>query len=136
MMQIRVILRSYAYGYETMDLPRTKFYIGTNKFAPYWKFLFIDQQTFQYENLHCQSKVDYGIVNEETWGKVEEFRRGERVELDHLPLEISTAEMNHEEGRKRGAEEGNNKNMGQTSIGGDYKMADLKNKKQRRWQQN
>jgi hypothetical protein len=33
--------------------------------------------------------IDYGTVNEEAWERVEEFRIGERVESDHLPLEIS-----------------------------------------------
>jgi hypothetical protein len=42
-----------------------------------------------------ETVIDYG--NEEAWKLVEEFKVGERVELDHLPLEISTEETNHEE---------------------------------------
>jgi hypothetical protein len=45
--------------------------------------------------------VDYGIVNEEGWERLEEFRIGEIVESDHLPLEISIEEMNQEEGQKK-----------------------------------
>jgi hypothetical protein len=45
--------------------------------------------------------IDYGIVNEEAYKKVEEFRIGERVESDHLTLQISIEETNHE---KRGKE--------------------------------
>jgi hypothetical protein len=41
--------------------------------------------------------IDYGIVNEEAWESVEEFRIGERVESDHLPLEISIEGTNHKE---------------------------------------
>jgi hypothetical protein len=40
--------------------------------------------------------------NEEAWDKVGEFRIGEKVESDHLPLEISIEETNNEEkGRGR-----------------------------------
>jgi hypothetical protein len=46
--------------------------------------------------------IDYGIVNEEAWERVEEFRIGERIES----LEISIEEMNHEEmGNGRAKEE-------------------------------
>jgi hypothetical protein len=41
--------------------------------------------------------IDYGIVNEETWERVQEFRIGERVKSDYLPLEISTEGTNHDE---------------------------------------
>jgi hypothetical protein len=51
--------------------------------------------------------IDYGIVNEEAWERVEEFRIGKRVEsADDLPLEISIEETNHEErGKGRAKEE-------------------------------
>jgi hypothetical protein len=50
--------------------------------------------------------IDYGIVNEEAWERVEEFRIGKRVESDDLPLEISIEETNHEErGKGRAKEE-------------------------------
>jgi hypothetical protein len=32
--------------------------------------------------------VDYGIVNEEAWERVEEFRIGVRVESDHLEITL------------------------------------------------
>jgi hypothetical protein len=41
--------------------------------------------------------IDYGIVNKEAWERIEEFRIRERVEWNHLPLEISIEETNHEE---------------------------------------
>jgi hypothetical protein len=44
-----------------------------------------------------ETVIYYGIVNEEAWEKVEEFRIGERVESDHLPLEISIEGTNYEE---------------------------------------
>jgi hypothetical protein len=34
-------------------------------------------------------RMQYAIVNEATWGRVEEFKVGERVDADHLPLEIN-----------------------------------------------
>jgi 23S rRNA pseudoU1915 N3-methylase RlmH len=46
------------------------------------------------------------IVNEEAWEGVEEFRIGERVDSDHLPLEINVEEPNYEErGKLRAKEE-------------------------------
>jgi hypothetical protein len=47
-----------------------------------------------------ETEVDYGIVNEEGWERVEEFRIGEIV--DNLPLEISREKMNQEERGKEG----------------------------------
>jgi hypothetical protein len=40
--------------------------------------------------------IDYGTVNEEAWERVEEFRIGERVELDHLEIAL---------GKRRGGKE-------------------------------
>jgi hypothetical protein len=48
-----------------------------------------------------ETVIDYGIVNEEAWDKVGELRIGEKGESDHLPLEISIQETNHEEEEKR-----------------------------------
>jgi hypothetical protein len=60
--------------------------------------------------------INYGIVNEESWERVEEFRiPRERVESDHHPLEISIEGTNHVEkekgGAREGTEEGDNKSM-------------------------
>jgi hypothetical protein len=49
--------------------------------------------------------IDYGIVKKEAWERIEDFRIGERVESNHLPLEISIEETNHEERRKGKAKE-------------------------------
>jgi hypothetical protein len=38
--------------------------------------------------------IDYGIANEEAWKRVEEIRIEERVESDHLRLEISRYRRN------------------------------------------
>jgi hypothetical protein len=48
-----------------------------------------------------ETVIDYEIVNEEAWERVEEFRILERVELDHLSLKRSIEEMNYEEREKR-----------------------------------
>jgi hypothetical protein len=44
-----------------------------------------------------ETDIDYAIVNEPAWEKVEEFKVGERVDSDHLPLEISIEGTKHEE---------------------------------------
>jgi hypothetical protein len=49
------------------------------------------------EGSRGETVIYYEIVNEEEWERVEEFRIGERVESDHLPLEISIEEKNHEQ---------------------------------------
>jgi hypothetical protein len=33
--------------------------------------------------------LDYAIENEAAWERVKEFKVGERVDSDHLPLEIT-----------------------------------------------
>jgi hypothetical protein len=45
-------------------------------------------------NLHSREEtvIDYGIVNEEAYQRPEEFRIGDRVESDHVPLEIRIEE--------------------------------------------
>jgi hypothetical protein len=52
-----------------------------------------------------ETVIDYGIVDEEAWERVEEFRIGERVGSDHLPLEISIEGTNQEERGKGRAKE-------------------------------
>jgi hypothetical protein len=56
--------------------------------------------------------IDYGIRNKEAWEGADKFRIGERVELDHFPLEIIIEETNHKERGKGRAKEGDNKTMG------------------------
>jgi hypothetical protein len=56
-----------------------------------------EEEEWSYIDSRKEIVIDYGIVNEEALESVEEFRIGERVEPDHLPLEISTEETNHEE---------------------------------------
>ncbi|KAJ3656719.1 hypothetical protein Zmor_015769 [Zophobas morio] len=41
-----------------------------------------------YVGTRGESIIDYGIVNEEAWEGIESFKVGERVESDHMPLEI------------------------------------------------
>jgi endonuclease/exonuclease/phosphatase family metal-dependent hydrolase len=41
--------------------------------------------------------TDYAIVNEAAWERVEKFKVGERVDSDHLPLEITIQGTNYEE---------------------------------------
>jgi hypothetical protein len=46
--------------------------------------------------------IDYGIVNEEAWERVEEFRIGERVESD--PLEITLRKRKGGKNRRKWVE--------------------------------
>jgi hypothetical protein len=52
-----------------------------------------------------ETVIDYAIVKEEAWERVEKLTIGERVESDHLPLEIIIVETNHKQRGKRGARE-------------------------------
>jgi predicted DNA-binding WGR domain protein len=45
--------------------------------------------------------IDYGMVNEEAWERVEEFRIGERVESDHLEIALRKRRRGKEQ-RKKG----------------------------------
>jgi hypothetical protein len=65
-----------------------------------------EEEEWSYIDSRKEIVIDYGIVNEEALESVEEFRIGERVEPDHLPLEISIEETNHEEMGKGRAKEG------------------------------
>jgi hypothetical protein len=44
--------------------------------------------------------IDYGIVNEEAWERVEEFRIGERVESDYLEIALRKRRGGKEQRRK------------------------------------
>jgi hypothetical protein len=45
--------------------------------------------------------IDYGIVNEEAWERIEEFRIGKRVKLDHLEIVLWKRRRGKERRRKR-----------------------------------
>jgi hypothetical protein len=47
-----------------------------------------------------ETLVDYGIVNEEAWERVEEFRIGERAESDHLEIALRKRRGGKEQRRK------------------------------------
>jgi Fic family protein len=47
-----------------------------------------------------ETVIDYAIVNEAAWERVKEFKVGERVDTDHLPLEITIEGTNQEEKEK------------------------------------
>ncbi|KAH0814053.1 hypothetical protein GEV33_008739 [Tenebrio molitor] len=47
-----------------------------------------------------ETVIDYAIVNEAAWERVKEFKVGERVDFDHLPLEITIEGSNQEEKEK------------------------------------
>jgi hypothetical protein len=52
-----------------------------------------------------ETVIDYAIVNEAAWERVKEFKVGERVDSDHLPLEITIEGTNQEEKEKGGTRE-------------------------------
>ncbi|KAJ3660702.1 hypothetical protein Zmor_005140 [Zophobas morio] len=47
-----------------------------------------EEGEWTYVGARGESIIDYGIVNEEAWEEIESFKVGERVESDHMPLEI------------------------------------------------
>jgi predicted DNA-binding WGR domain protein len=48
-----------------------------------------------------ETVIDYGIVNEEAWERVEQFRIGERAESDHLEIALRKRRRGKEQRRKR-----------------------------------
>jgi hypothetical protein len=50
-----------------------------------------------------ETVIDYGIVNEEAWERVEEFRIGDRVKSDHLETVLK---------KRKGGKEQRNKGWG------------------------
>jgi predicted DNA-binding WGR domain protein len=55
--------------------------------------------------------IDYGIVNEEAWERVEEFKVGERAESDHLEIALR---------KRRGRKEQRRKGMGDRNETVDF----------------
>jgi hypothetical protein len=47
-----------------------------------------------------ETVIDYGIVNEEAWERVEKFRIKERAELDHLEIALSKGRGGKEQTEK------------------------------------
>jgi hypothetical protein len=45
---------------------------------------------YTYSGSRGETVIDYVMVNEEAWDEIEEFKVGERVESDHMPLEVRT----------------------------------------------
>jgi hypothetical protein len=54
------------------------------------------EEKWTYVGSRGETVIDYAIVNEKAWKTVEKFTIAERVELDHLPLEIIIEGTNHE----------------------------------------
>jgi hypothetical protein len=76
-------------GEETDGMDRRKKRSGTNKGT--------------YIGSRRETVIDYGIVNDEAWERVEEFRIGEKVESDHLEIALR---------RRRGGKEQRRKEVG------------------------
>jgi hypothetical protein len=47
-----------------------------------------DEEKWTYIDIRRETVLDYGIVNEEIWERVQEFRIGERSESDHLEIAL------------------------------------------------
>jgi hypothetical protein len=58
-----------------------------------------------------ETVIDYGIVNEEAWERVEEFKVGERAESDHLEIALR---------KRRGRKEQRRKGMGDRNETVDF----------------
>ncbi|KAH0810075.1 hypothetical protein GEV33_012716 [Tenebrio molitor] len=55
---------------------------------------------YTYIGSRGETVIDYVMVNEEAWDKIEEFKVGERVESDHMPLEVRTKGREQERSMK------------------------------------
>jgi hypothetical protein len=53
---------------------------------------------YTYIGSRGETVIDYVMVNEEAWDEIEEFKVGERVESDHMPLEVRTKGREQERG--------------------------------------
>ncbi|KAJ3625182.1 hypothetical protein MTP99_018744 [Tenebrio molitor] len=58
-----------------------------------WEILNGNRQGYEegewtYNGSMGKTVIDYGILNEEAWEKVEEFRTGERTETDYLEIAL------------------------------------------------
>jgi hypothetical protein len=53
---------------------------------------------YTYIGSRGETVIDYVMVNEEAWDEIEEFKVGERVESDHMPLEVRTKGREKERG--------------------------------------
>jgi hypothetical protein len=61
-----------------------------------------EMDLYRQQGRNSDRLIDYGIVNEEAWERVEEFRIGERVESD--PLEITLRKRKGGKNRRKWVE--------------------------------
>jgi hypothetical protein len=64
-----------------------------------------EEREWIYIGSRGETVIDYGIVNEEAWERVEEFRIGERVESDYLEILVALR-------KRRGGKEQRRKGVG------------------------
>jgi hypothetical protein len=53
-------------------------------------FIGVEKGEYTYIGPKGETVIDYVMVNEDAWDEIEEFNVGERVESDHMPLEVRT----------------------------------------------
>jgi hypothetical protein len=59
-----------------------------------------EEREWTYIGSSGETGIDYGIVNEEAWERVEEFRRGERAESNHFETALTKRRGGKEQRRK------------------------------------
>ncbi|KAH0818734.1 hypothetical protein GEV33_004057 [Tenebrio molitor] len=60
-----------------------------------------EKREYTYIRPRGETVIDYVMVNEEAWDEIGEFKVGERVESDHMPLEVRTKGREKERGKCR-----------------------------------
>lgn len=80
---------------------------------------------FTYIGSRGTSVIDYAIVNEEMLDRIEEFKIGDRVDSDHLPLQHRDKKRREKKAKReerRGKREGKDENNNQTGHGGNTRV--------------
>jgi hypothetical protein len=70
-----------------------------------------EEREWTYIGSRGETVIDYGIVNEEPWESVEEFKIGDRAESDHLEIALR---------KRRGGKEQRRKGMGDRNETVDF----------------
>lgn len=67
------------------------------------------EREYTYVGARGSSVIDYALVNEKMYDRLREFRIGERIESDHMPLMVEIGTDIETEGKGSSQEEEENK---------------------------
>lgn len=92
---------------------------------------------YTYVGTRGNTVIDYVITNEKALERIKEFKVGERIESDHMPLEIEIDIGREEKGRSQEeeGEEGRNKEEGMEIIRWDEEAIQIYKEGTEEWEQ-